>query len=651
MSGSRLAVAAAVPSAIGYAVPLAVGLATGHVGDGVAASAGALIVGFANLGGRYKVRSATLLAAAAAVGVAALSGGLAGPSVVATVVLMGVWGFAGGLVGALGVRPAFVGMLSTWALLLAGNLNLHGEAVLHEAWLMTAGGLVQTAVALLAWPLRPVAAERHAVADAYRTLASYARSPETATLQRTATALAAAAETVGAGPAVGGERGTLRALVEQGEWVRLELAALARAQASGVDRTLGAAATALDAIAAGRGRELPLADLQRNARQISEPVARRRASSLIGWITAAASESRAGAPRPEPPAHPMQDLKAEMTLRSSVFRHAVRLSVALMVGGLVYRGLSLGSGYWVPLTVLFVLRPDYGTTTARAIERAAGTLVGITIAWAIVTSFSPSSGMTVALLASLAYAAYALFPANYALFSVVLTVLIPLVFEFSGGSPVGALVDRVVDTGVGTAIALGAIVVWPTREAPRMRDRLAAYVVAEGRWLEAILNACAGGDQDGSLRSTRLAARRARTEAHNAVRLALAEPRSRRPDAPPLRSVLAAIDQISECALVLAATVHDGARAPRQALIPYLFTLHARFQEIASAMQTDAPGPETRPLTGAPDHDAIDPIIATVAAESTIVLTTLDRIDQTWRDSAYRHSQHRATPADGLSTG
>ena len=446
MNGSRLAVAAAVPSAIGYAVPLAVGLATGHVGDGVAASAGALIVGFANLGGRYKVRAATLLAATVAVGVAALAGGLAGPTVVATVVLMGVWGFAGGLVGALGVRPAFVGMLSTWALLLAGNLNLHGEAVLHEAWLMTAGGLVQTAVALAAWPLRPVAAERHAVADAFRTLASYARRPETATLQRTASALAAAAETVGAAPAVPGERGTLRALVEQGEWVRLELAALARAQAPDVDRTLGAAATALDAIAAGRGRERPLADLQRNARQISEPVARRRASSLIGWITAAASESRAGAPLHEPPAHPIQDLKAEMTLRSSVFRHAVRLSLALMVGGIVYRGLSLGSGYWVPLTVLFVLRPDYGTTTGRAVERAAGTLVGITIAWAIVTSFSPSSGMTVALLASLAYAVYALFPANYLLFSAVLTVLIPLVFEFSGGSPVGALVDRVVDT-------------------------------------------------------------------------------------------------------------------------------------------------------------------------------------------------------------
>ena len=173
---SRLAVVAAVPGAIGYAVPLVVGLATGEVADGVAASAGALIVGFANLGGRYRVRSATLLAATVAAGVAALSGGLAGPSVVATVVLMVVWGFASGLLVSLGLRAAFVAMLSTWALLLAGDLNLHGDAVLHEAWLITAGGLGQTAVAIAAWPLRPFAAERRALADAYRALAAYARA-------------------------------------------------------------------------------------------------------------------------------------------------------------------------------------------------------------------------------------------------------------------------------------------------------------------------------------------------------------------------------------------------------------------------------------------------------------------------------------------
>jgi hypothetical protein len=100
-----------------------VGLATGHLAEGVTASAGALIVGFANLGGGYRIRGETLLATTLAAGAGALLGGFAGPSVVATVVLIGVWGFAGGLLVSLGRRAAFVGLLSTWALLLAGDLH------------------------------------------------------------------------------------------------------------------------------------------------------------------------------------------------------------------------------------------------------------------------------------------------------------------------------------------------------------------------------------------------------------------------------------------------------------------------------------------------------------------------------------------------
>jgi uncharacterized membrane protein YccC len=270
-------------------------------------------------------------------------------------------------------------------------------------------------------------------------------------------ALAAAAETVGAGPALPGERGTLRALVEQGEWVRLELAALSRSDMPDVNGTLGAAARALDAIAAGSDPAPSLTDLARSARGIGEPAARRWAVSLVEWIAAAGRQSHAGPLGAAPRRHPLHVLRAELTLRSSAFRHAARLSVALVVAGIVYRGLSLGSGYWVPLTVLFVLKPDYGTTMARGIGRAAGTMAGVTIAWAIVTLFSPAPGAIVALLALLACVAYAVFPANYALFSVVLTVLIALLAEFSGGSPVGALLDRIVDTAAGTAIALGAI--------------------------------------------------------------------------------------------------------------------------------------------------------------------------------------------------
>ena len=45
------------------------------------------------------------------------------------------------------------------------------------------------------------------------------------------------------------------------------------------------------------------------------------------------------------------------------------------------------------------------------------------------------------------------------------------------------------------------------------------------------------------------------------------------------------MDQISESALVLAAAVHDGARAPREALAPYRSALAGGFKELASSFQ------------------------------------------------------------------
>ena len=63
----------------------------------------------------------------------------------------------------------------------------------------------------------------------------------------------------------------------------------------------------------------------------------------------------------------------------------------------------------------------------------------------------------VVLLAGLAATSYALYFANYALSQVLLTVLVALTAEFGGGSPIGALGDRLVDTGAGVALALIAI--------------------------------------------------------------------------------------------------------------------------------------------------------------------------------------------------
>jgi fusaric acid resistance family protein len=322
---SRLARAGAVAGAVGYALPLAAGLATGHLRDGVAASVGALIVGFANLGGPRRVRAQAMLVTALAAGAGALAGGLAAP--MAAVPLVGAWSFGAGLLVALGTRAAFAGILSTWALLLAGGLGLHGAGAVREAALILTGGLLQTAVAL---PLR------------------------------------AQAELTG--PAVG-------------------------------------------------------------------------------------SGARA---------------------------HATRLAVGLTVAVAVYQAFGIRFGYWLPVTVLFVLRPDRNETVIRVIERALGTIAGVALASVLVAACHLSDAATVVLLALLAAASYALYFASYALSTVLLTVVVALLVELGGGSPIGALGDRLIDTAAGVAIALGAVALTGPRagRTQRVRSRAAVSSVA-----------------------------------------------------------------------------------------------------------------------------------------------------------------------------
>jgi uncharacterized membrane protein YccC len=54
----------------------------------------------------------------------------------------------------------------------------------------------------------------------------------------------------------------------------------------------------------------------------------------------------------------------------------LRLMACMGVAGLVSEVLPLQRSYWVPLTVAIVLKPDYGSVFARALQRGIGTVVG-----------------------------------------------------------------------------------------------------------------------------------------------------------------------------------------------------------------------------------------------------------------------------------
>jgi Fusaric acid resistance protein-like len=54
----------------------------------------------------------------------------------------------------------------------------------------------------------------------------------------------------------------------------------------------------------------------------------------------------------------------------------IRLMICIGAAGVVTEVLPLARSYWVPLTVAIVLRPDYGSVFAPALQRGIGTIVG-----------------------------------------------------------------------------------------------------------------------------------------------------------------------------------------------------------------------------------------------------------------------------------
>ena len=89
-------------------------------------------------------------------------------------------------------------------------------------------------------------------------------------------------------------------------------------------------------------------------------------------------EARFG-PRPKT-FDPLVEIRNNLSFRSNSFRHALRLGVATVIGGLLAAAEHLIRGYWIPMTVVIVLKPNFGGTLQRSVQRITGTVLGALLA-------------------------------------------------------------------------------------------------------------------------------------------------------------------------------------------------------------------------------------------------------------------------------
>ena len=88
------------------------------------------------------------------------------------------------------------------------------------------------------------------------------------------------------------------------------------------------------------------------------------------------------------------------------------------VAEVIAQAVGLPHGYWAALTVLIVLRPDYGSTLQRGLQRAAGTVLGAGLGVATVLLAHLGNDVLLVAIGVSLFAAYAVFPVNYLFFAV-----------------------------------------------------------------------------------------------------------------------------------------------------------------------------------------------------------------------------------------
>ncbi|MDG2966667.1 YccS family putative transporter [Pseudomonas extremaustralis] len=202
-------------------------------------------------------------------------------------------------------------------------------------------------------------------------------------------------------------------------------------------------------------------------------------------------------------------LRTQLTPTSLLFRHALRLALALTIGYGTLHAIHASQGYWIILTTLFVCQPNYGATRRKLGQRIIGTAIGLTVAWALFDLFpSPLVQSMFAIAAGLVFFIYR--TTRYTLATAAITLMVLFCFN-QVGDGYGLFLPRLFDTLIGSLIAgLTVFLFLPDWQGRRLNKVLANTLTCNSIYLRQIMQQYAAGKRDD------LAYRLARRNAHNA---------------------------------------------------------------------------------------------------------------------------------------
>ncbi len=591
-------------SALGPALALGVGLMASQELAGLAVAIGAQVAGFAGLNGTARRRLRTTLSAALWMGVTTFVGGITGGTWVALPIIA-VLGFLAGLLVCVSLEAGLIGMWATIAFVFIDGMHQSAHQGLARALLVAAGALLQMVLMVIFDATSRTNAETQGVVAVYRSIANYVQDPSLHHDLLVAGALLEADSRLRDSFLSNFNWSRLRVLTDLAESIRIETIALVgwerdlvRSSLLGetdtqrlkaARRHIGAGLSAVsEALTRNESNDerVRAQDWEEAVSQLSTAqVGEERSSLQSEWNQAVLAISHvwidlnqaksvvfdevaskglfsgrlASSPR-MPPFGWVRDafeaIRVNLGLQSSAFRHAVRLGLTLCAATLIYRISPIPRGYWLALTALVILRPEFSTTFTRGIARVLGTLLGALFATLLVSIPDPGHWLGVLLVGVFLWGMYSVLNYNLVLFTCFLTAEVAVLLSyFEDVPPVATIADRIIYTVAGSLLAWLAYMVWPTWQHKNVPLAFANLIAAEREYLRAVLTPEKRFASRVEIAKWRKRTRLARTNAVNLVNQSALEPFAGRLRPRAQDMALTALHRLSEGLMVLESRV------------------------------------------------------------------------------------------------
>lgn len=190
-------------------------------------------------------------------------------------------------------------------------------------------------------------------------------------------------------------------------------------------------------------------------------------------------------------------LMDNLTSNSSIFRHSVRVALMCLIGYLVSKLFPFGHhSYWILLTILVILKPAYSLTKQRNIQRLIGTLCG-GLAGAFILIYVRDQTVLFIFLLLFMVGTYSFQRLNYIVSVLFMTPYTLILFSFLGENNLNIAQERIIDTFVGSFIALAAsFIVLPNWEFNQLRKFMREALIANYHYLLQVADELVGKQLD-----------------------------------------------------------------------------------------------------------------------------------------------------------